>query len=283
MSSIITLVAVTVVYVSEGSNDRLAIACLVGLGVGVIVGFINGLLIELLHLSAMVVTLATAQVGLGIATILYSRGVNRQPAPSTLHDLTSGQLSGFSFVLIAAVVVVAVIGFLMAGSVLGRRLTAASVSREAARYQGIRVRLLRSASYMAAALLYGACGIALVGIFGTPTVALGAQYQLSAIAAVVLGGMALTGGKLRPAATLAGAIFLAVSNQAVATTGQPVGAQNIAQGVILIAAVLIVTVSPLRSWRDRRNAKKGKPDAQQHDSSSPAHGRRTAAATISTP
>jgi ribose transport system permease protein len=93
-----------------------------------------------------------------------------------------------------------------------------------------------------------------VGILGTPTLALGAQYQLSTIAAVVLGGAALAGGRLRPAATLAGAVFLAVSNQGVATTGLPVGAQSVAQGAILIIAMLLVTTGLLRRMRDRRTA-----------------------------
>jgi len=255
VSSIITLTAIVVVYSSGGSDDKLPLACLLGLATGVVCGLINGLLVEYLRLSALVVTLATGQVMLGLANIWYEQGANKVPAPPALRTLAGGTVAGFSDVLIAGLVITAIIGVVLGGSVAGRRLSAASTSILAARYQGIAVKGQRAATYAAAGLLYSLCGMALVGILGTPTLALGAQYQLSTIAAVVLGGAALAGGRLRPGATLAGAVFLAISNQGVATTGLAAGAQSVAQGTILIIAMLLVTTGLLRKIRDRRTAR----------------------------
>lgn len=260
VSSIITLTAIVVVFSSGGADDRLPFACVLGIVTGVVCGLINGLLVEYLRLSALVVTLATGQVVLGLANIWYEQGANKVPAAPALRALTGGTVAGFSHVLIAALVIAAVIGVVLGGSVAGRRLSAASTSVVAARYQGVAVKGLRAGTYAAAGLFYSLCGVGLVGILGTPTLALGAQYQLSTIAAVVLGGAALAGGRLRPAATLAGAVFLAVSNQGVATTGLPAGAQSVAQGVILIIAMLLVTTGLLRRMRDRRTARAADPD-----------------------
>lgn len=257
VSSIITLVAIVVTFSSGGSDDRLPLACVLGVVTGVVCGLINGLLVEYLRLSALVVTLATGQVVLGLANIWYEQGANKVNAPAALRSLTAGTVGGVSHVLIAGLVIALVVGVLLGGSVAGRRLSASATSPAAARYQGIAVRALRGGTYAAAGFLYSLCGIALVGILGTPTLALGSQYQLSTIAAVVLGGAALTGGRIRPAATVAGAVFLAVSNQGVATTGLPPGAQSVAQGSILIIAMLLVTTGLLRRLRDRRTARTG--------------------------
>lgn len=246
VSSVITLVGIVVVGLGDGTAAGTVRAVLVGILVGAGYGLVNGILVEYLRLSALVATLATGQVGLGIASVWYTLGANTSAVPPGIKEVVSPTIGGVSVVLLGGLVVVVLVGTFLGSSALGRRFSAASVSVRAALYQGMRVRSLRASSYVAAGVLYSLCGIALVGLLGTPTLSLGTTYQLSTIVAVVLGGASLAGGRIRPAATVAGALFLSLSNQAIAATGLPAGTQSIAQGLILIASMLLVASGFIR-------------------------------------
>lgn len=246
VSSVITLVGIVVVGVGDGTVGGTVKAVLIGLVVGAVYGLVNGLLVEYLRLSALVATLATGQVGLGIASVWYTLGANTSAVPPGIKEIVSPTIGGVSVVLLGGLIVVVVVGVFLGSTALGRRFSAASVSVRAALYQGMQVRALRASSYLVAGILYALCGIALVGLLGTPTLSLGATYQLSTIVAVVLGGASLAGGRIRPAATVAGALFLSLSNQAIAATGLPAGTQGIAQGLILIASMLLVASGFIR-------------------------------------
>lgn len=246
VSSVITLVGIVVVGVGDGTGAGTVKAVLIGLVVGAVYGLVNGVLVEYLRLSALVATLATGQVGLGIASVWYTLGANTSAVPPGIKEIVSPTIGGVSVVLLGGLVVVILVGVFLGSTALGRRFSAASVSVRAALYQGMRVRALRASSYLVAGILYALCGIALVGLLGTPTLSLGATYQLSTIVAVVLGGASLAGGRIRPAATVAGALFLSLSNQAIAATGLPAGTQGIAQGLILIASMLLVASGFIR-------------------------------------
>jgi ribose transport system permease protein len=168
-------------------------------------------------------------------------------------DFTGRTLvGGISPILVASVILVALTSVVLSYTALGRRLTAASTSPRAGRYQGIAVRRYRAATYVLASLLYSIGGVLLVGSIGTPTLSLGDIYQLSTIVVVVLGGAALSGGRLHPAATLAGAVFLVFINQDVAATGAAPGTQGVIQGAVLVLAMLATGFSAARLLRRRR-------------------------------
>jgi ribose transport system permease protein len=128
----------------------------------------------------------------------------------------------------------------------------ASTSPRAAGYQGIRARRYRAASYVLASVLYALGGVLFVGDIGTSTLSLGDVYQLSTIVAVVLGGAALSGGKLHPAATVAGALFLSLINNDVAASGIAPGTQSLLQGAVLVLAMAATATGALRGLRRRR-------------------------------
>ena len=253
VSSVVTVVGIVFVMKSAGEGGSIGVASVYASGAGLLCGIANGLLIEYIGLSPLVSTLATGQVMAGLANIWYGNGVNRLAVPTDWTDFTGRTLSGgISYILIAAAVLVALTSLILSSTVVGRRLTAASTSPQAGRYQGISVRRYRAATYVLASLLYSVGGVLLVGSIGTPTLSLGDVYQLSTIVVVVLGGAALSGGRLHPAATLAGAVFLAFVNQDVAATGVAPGTQGVIQGAVLILAILATGLGALRLLRRRR-------------------------------
>jgi len=256
VSSVITVVGVVFVMQSGAPGGSIPMAVVYSLLVGLVCGVVNGVLVEYVGLSPLVSTLATGQVMAGLANIWYGDGANRLSVPTSWRRLTGDNFGGgISYILLASVVLVLVTSVVLSYTAVGRRLTAASTSARAGRYQGIAVRRYRAATYVVAAMLYSIAGMLLVGSIGTPTLSLGDVYQLSTIVAVVLGGAALSGGRLHPAATLAGALFLSFINQDVAASGVAVGTQGVIQGAVLVLAMLAASLGAFRGLRRRKLAK----------------------------
>jgi ribose transport system permease protein len=251
-ASVVTLAGVELVGISHGHNSSLPQAIVGVLVAGAVCGTVNGFLVEYLNLSALVGTLATAEIILGLATVWYGTGGSAAAAPSSWQHLTGRTVGGVSDILIAAVILAILLSGLLTRTTTGRRLTAASVSVPASRYQGIRYRRYRFSTYVIAGVCYAAGGLLLAGEIGSPTLSLGDPYQLETIVAVVLGGASLTGGRLHPGATVAGAFFLAVIDQDVATAGLTTGTQDFVQGLVIIAAVTATLVGTLPLIRRRR-------------------------------
>jgi ribose transport system permease protein len=252
VSSVITVVGVVFVMESGAKGGSIGRALVYSLLAGVACGVINGLLVEYVRLSPLVTTLATGQVMAGLASIWYGNGTNGLVVPSSWKQLTGDTFGdGISYVLLIAVVVALVLSVALSYTALGRRLTVASTSPRAAGYLGIRARRYRALTYVAASVLYSLAGVLFVGNIGTSTLTLGDAYQLSTIVAVVLGGAALSGGRLHPAATVAGALFLSLINIDVAASGIAPGTQSVIQGAVLVAAMAATATGVIRGLRRR--------------------------------
>ncbi len=252
-SSVMTLSGVAFVILSAGTHGSTGTATVVALGVGVACGVVNGMLVEGLKLSSLVVTLATGQVLAGAASILFQQNADGLSVPASWKSLMGGNIAvGISYILIGSIVLALIVSVAIRYTALGRRFVAASATSRAAAYLGIRVRLFRAGAYTVAALFYSVAGIALVGIIGTASLTLGDSYQLSTIVAVVLGGAALAGGRVRAAATVAGALFLSLINQNLSASGVAPGSQSVLLGVVLIIAMGAGTRSLLNVLRRRR-------------------------------
>jgi ribose transport system permease protein len=251
VSSVITVVGVVFVLKADSGSIGTAIAW--SLAAGLLCGIVNGVLVEYVKLSPLVSTLATGQIMAGLANIWYGGGANRLGVPEDWRSFTGATFGrGISYILLASAVLVLLTSVVLSQTAVGRRLTAASTSPRAGRYQGIAVRRYRAMTYVLASLLYSVAGMLLVGSIGTPTLSLGDVYQLSTIVVVVLGGAALSGGRLHPAATLAGAVFLTFVNQDVAATGAAAGTQGVIQGAVLVLAMLATGIGALRLLRRRK-------------------------------
>jgi ribose transport system permease protein len=253
VSSVITVVGVVFVMEAGPKGGSVTLGLLYALLIGLACGVANGFLVEYLRLSPLVTTLATGQVMAGLASIWYGNGTNGLTVPASWKNLTGNTFAGgISYVLLIAVAAAALLSVVISYTAVGRRLTIAATSPRAAGYQGIRARRYRAASYVLASVLYALAGVLFVGDIGTSTLSLGDVYQLSTIVAVVLGGAALSGGKLHPAATVAGALFLSLINNDVAASGIPPGTQSVLQGAVLVLAMAAAATGALRGLRRRR-------------------------------
>lgn len=238
--SAITVTGVILATYTSGDASRLPVAILlVGIAVCAM-GLLNGILVEVFGLNALVVTLAVGLLAIGFARLYRGKILNVTSVPKPLVDFSASSVGGISYILILSVIIAAVATSIVWRTVPGRRLVASSASVAAGYFVGLHARTYRVLAYVVAALLYGIGGILLSGLFGTPNLSLGDPYLLAPIVAVVLGGALLTGGRVSFAATMFGAVFVTMLNLNLQVAGFTGGAPLLAQGLVLALGLTLV-------------------------------------------
>lgn len=252
--SVITLMGIMMLREPADQNGLLPRALIVAAVVCIVIGLVNGFLVEVLRLNALVTTLATGQLVLG-ATVIYREGAQKfTKVPPALSSWSQSNIYGVSVILVAAVVLAIVILFFVRRIAVGRRLVLASASLKASQLIGIRYLGLRILTWVIAALIGGVGGVLLAGQIGSPDMSSGGPYLLLSIVVVVLGGALLTGGRVGPVGTLFGATFIVVLDHGLAVMGASSGARTLAQGLVLALGLAGV------SFLMRPKTKKTRPD-----------------------
>lgn len=212
----------------------LPVAMAVGLAVSLAAGLANGILVGVLGVPPLVATLGTSLVYAGAATAM-SRGRSVSGFPQQYYVFGQsfvGPVPAQVFLMIAVVVVTIV---LMGSSRWGRRVYLVGANPVAARFAGIRSARTLLAVYAFASLLGYLVAVVLSSRTATARVDLGDSYVLSAISAVVFGGISIMGGRGNVAGAFLGVAIFTVIQNGLGIAGVSVFIQNVVIGVILIA------------------------------------------------
>ncbi len=219
----------------SGTGSPIGLALLAALTTSVTIGVGNGLLITRLFITPLIATLAMDALVLA-AVWGYSNGLP-VTVPDTLGDLTRTSFFGVPNVAWMALIPVALVAVGISKTVVGRRFTFVGANPHAAASAGLQVRRYIIASYVGSAVCAGLAGILLAGYTGSTTVNLGVTYLLPSIAAVVVGGTLLTGGRGSVVASAAAALFLSQLSQLALSLGAPTSAQLLIQSTCIVLAV----------------------------------------------
>ena len=218
-----------------GYNAAMAVVvCLVG---GLVVGLVNGLMVAAARVQPIVATLAM-MIGLrGLAEIF--NGNQAKPIfDPTLGALGLNTLLGVPIMAWLAVVVVLVMTYVVRRTAFGQRMLAVGDNRAASQLAGLPVRRVLITVYMISGLLAALAGVLLVGHGAEADPAnQGLNIELSAITAVVVGGTPLTGGRIRVLGTVAGALFMQLLSATLIQHDVPNSYAQIVEAVIICAAV----------------------------------------------
>jgi len=206
-------------------------------------GMITGLIVTRAGVMPLVATLGMNAFLLGLVFQLSSG--TPAGAPAGLAGFAKSKVLGLPSTLLLAVAIFAVAGLVVQRSTIGRKLTAVGVSERASAAAGFRVALFQTSAYGGAGVLYGLAAVLYTGYVTTPPLFFGDGYLLASIAAVVLGGTALTGGLAAIVASGIGALFLTQLGQLLRSMGLPEPTQLIVQAGVLLAVVLIRASIPM--------------------------------------
>jgi ribose/xylose/arabinose/galactoside ABC-type transport system permease subunit len=235
-----------------GADPLLALSC--SILCGVLVGAVNGTLVSRLRVVPFIITLGTMTVSLGVAKILAREMTIRPPLdtiPDWLTNLLSTSQSLFGYlpagVWIAMILSVS-LALLLRWTVFGRHLYAIGSNEAAARLCGINVGLVKILLYSLAGLFIGIAGIYQFSKItsGSPTSGIGMELRI--IAAVVIGGASLQGGRGTVLGTICGAFIMSIISNGCTHLNVSNPLQDIILGLIVITAVSV------DQWRQvRRN------------------------------
>jgi ribose transport system permease protein len=243
----ITLTGSIVLKASGGTDAGLGRAIVITAAACVVIGLVNGTLVEVFRLNALVVTLATGQLITGITELYQGPVLATSNVPAALASLAARNAGGVSIILFVAAACAALLALGLSITVPGRRLVAASASGSAAILAGLAAGRLRIAAWVVATLVCGLGAVLLAGQVVTPDLTLGSRYLLSTVVVVVLGGAVLSGGRVSPAGIVAGAVFLTVLDQDLQVRDYSTAVSQIAQGVVL--ALGLAALGYARGWR----------------------------------
>ena len=234
-----SLAAVIMVGVGNGSNEHIWVAIATALAAAVVVGLVNGVLIGVLQLNALIVTLAVGLIVVGVVNRYGSTFPVQSPVPTGLSDWTSTRILGVSPVFWIGAGLTIVLIVTLRYTAIGRRFQAVGANPVASRVVGIQVNLNQILVYVVAAVFYAIAGVALAGLLRNPGVGAGTTYLLGPIAAVVIGGASLTGGLASPLSTFVAALFLTGLNQMLRVMGLPTSLQLVVFGLVIIGGMLV--------------------------------------------
>jgi ribose transport system permease protein len=240
--AVMALAGAIVVKQTQGADDQLLVAVLEGCAAAAVIGLLNGVLVVFAKLNAFIVTLAMNGIVLG-AIVIWAGSVYSASgaAPKGLIDFTSDALGPITIFGLLALVLLFAIGFLLRNTGVGRAYVATGTNPNAARIIGIHTRTHQIGGFVVASILFMVAGILLAGVVRTPNIVVGETYQLTTIVAVALGGASLAGGPASALCTGAACLFVAVLSQYLTLGDFEPGIKVLANGVVLVLAVVLVT------------------------------------------
>ena len=218
---------------------------------GIVFGLVNGLLVITLKVHPFMITLGTSVIGVGITLILtHAESVGGLPA--SIAEFGVGRPLGVPWIVWVMILCFLVSTFLLSVSPFGLRVLSSGGNREAARLAGLRVERAIVSTFVIAAVFAAVAGMATTARLQSAQPTVGEGLELFSVAAVVLGGSALHGGKAAIWRTLLGVLVISVIQNGLNLNGVGDAWQEVAVGVVFILAMsaeLLRRFSRLRAGR----------------------------------
>lgn len=216
----------------------LPLAIVLALLVGVLFGLANGLIVTKFGVPAFIVTLALMTIGRGM-TLVYTKGYPLVVSNSSFRTIGGGKILGIPLPIVIMLVIYAVMYWVLHYTSFGRYVYAIGGNEEASRLSGIRVDQVKIAVYGISGLLSSLSALIYTSRLMSAQPTAGMGVELDAIAAVIIGGTSLSGGKGGIIGTLIGALIMGVLDNVLNLTNVSPFYQSIAKGLVILVAVII--------------------------------------------
>lgn len=230
--------ALTAGMMANGVSPLVAI--LIGLLSGAILGALNGLLISKGKMAPFIATLATMTIYRG-ATLVYTNGnpITGLGDSFLFSFIGRGYLFGIPFPVVLMFLVFFLLFLLLHRTAFGRKTYAIGGNEKAAFIAGVKIDKIKLIIYSISGLMASISGMIITSRLNSAQPAAGQAYEMDAIAAVVLGGTSLSGGRGRIFGTLIGALIIGTLNNGLNLLGVSSFYQQIVKGIVIVIAVLL--------------------------------------------
>jgi ribose transport system permease protein len=225
----------------RSTGEPVAIA--IGIGAALVVGLVNGIGIAAFRVQPLIMTLATGLVTAGFLTVYQTATVATASSAPPFVSFLGGGVS-FGFVpnsLLLFLPLAAVVLFLLARSGFGRLLYAIGDNAVASRLSGVRVWQVQLAVYVVSSLLAAIAGLIISALAGSTTQGIADPYLLPSVAAVVIGGSSIFGGRGGYTGSIVGAVILTILVSLLTVLNAPFAVRQIIYGLIILAVAAAYT------------------------------------------
>ncbi|MBO9577226.1 MAG: ABC transporter permease [Microbacteriaceae bacterium] len=237
----------------DSVGDALA-AIGLALGVALLVGLVNAVLVAVVGLQPFITTLVMMLAGRGLAKVV-TQGQNTNAVNDPMRWIANGYVLGIPVVFLLALVLIVVVAVLIRRSALGLLIESLGVDPKAARLAGVDRRALLFSAYLLSALLAGIAGLFATGSVMTVDVSqTGYQAELDAILAVVVGGTSLAGGRFSLGGAVVGAFLIATLDKTIVFLGVPASATPAFKAVVIVVLCLLQS-QRVRGWIGQAGAR----------------------------
>lgn len=227
---------VAATFAKNGSPFILVV--LIGLGIGFLIGLVNGLAITRLRVPPLIATLAMLSVAKGLQ-LIYSRGVTVFGLGDAVGWLGHGSIGPIPVPIVLLLLLYALASISLGRTAFGRKVYAVGGNERAARIVGIPVERIKISVYILSSTLASFGGLILISRLDSAPTVIGIGLELDTIAAVVIGGTSLTGGKGGVWGTLIGVAILALIQNALNLLNVSPYFTQLVQGLVIFTAVAI--------------------------------------------
>lgn len=234
-----TTTAVFTASIMNGQNENLWLALLVAIGIGLIIGLLNGVLSSYFKLPSFVITLAMANVLQGVINVFTAgRSITGRPSPilTTLAAKSTGGIPNIIFLLVVIAVLVMII---LNKTKFGLALIGTGTNDRTAYLSGVNVKLVRCISFVISGIIASLVGLLLIGNMGIAMKDMASHYVMPSIAAVVVGGVSLIGGEGDFFGVILGAIFLQTLTNLLVALGWGDAGKWVGFGIVLFVLLIV--------------------------------------------
>ena len=239
-----TLAGTVALKLMDTSNDLVLLGIVAAIAIGLCIGVLNYALIKLLRIPPIIATLSSSFL-IQSTAIWYNRGIRIKP-PAVLTQFATGATLGIPNVALLALVVSVLAWIVLEKGIYGRRVSAIGQNMRAARLAGVPVDGTRFATYVLCAVMASIAGFVLSCFSGGAALNMGAEYLLTSIAVVIIGGTAVAGGFGNVPGVWGGSLFLFLVVSMLNTYGASAGVRMLLTGIIIIAVILAASRKPVR-------------------------------------
>jgi ribose transport system permease protein len=247
------IVSVLAIGLTVQSELPVWLGLLVALAVGVAVGALNGFAITRLRIAPLIATLGTLSITIGLA-FAYSGGTSIVPVPDFYNFLRRANVFGIPINIVILLLLAVITHVVLTRTSFGRSLYAVGGNRQAAEMAGIRTNRIIFFTYIISAVAATIAGLLFTARLASGSPQTGSGIELTVIAAVVIGGTSLFGGRGNVLGTVLGAVLITMVTNAINLLGVPTAWDRVLLGVvILIAALLdVFRLSIHERWMSRK-------------------------------
>lgn len=238
VGSVIALSGMSAAYTVAGHPDRLWLSVVVAVLVGLAAGAVNGFLVSKINVPPFIATLGMLTTASGLAYVVGG-GAPINGLPGNFGDIANNQVLGLQIPVLVMILGILSLAVVMRRTSYGMRIYAVGGNPVAAQIAGIKTTRILFSVYALSGVLAGLSGVMLASrvISGPPN--LGQGYELDAIAAVVIGGASLLGGRGSIWGTALGLLLIQTLNNGLDILVVPAYWQSVIKGVLIVAAVAV--------------------------------------------